>query len=62
MENNLNQYTSRDVPGTVDIIGAANAAATATVDGQSTYRKVEYYYEAVATNNGSAAIYPSITN
>ncbi len=60
--NNLNQYTTRDVPGTVDIIGAANAAATATVNGQSTYRKVEYYYEAVATNNGSAAIYPSITN
>lgn len=33
--NNLNQYTNRTVPGAVDIIGVANAAATVTVNNQS---------------------------
>jgi RHS repeat-associated protein len=60
--NNLNQYTSRDVPGTVDIIGAANAAATATVNGQSTYRKVEYYQKALAIVNTSTNLWQSVTN
>src|SRR5205085_2152121 len=60
--NNLNQYTSRDFPGTNDIIGIANANATVTINGQSPYRHGEYYQKALATNNGSAAVYFSITN
>jgi RHS repeat-associated protein len=60
--NNLNQYTSRDVPGTVDIIGVANAAGTATVNGQSTYRKVEYYQKALAIANSTTNVWQSVTN
>jgi hypothetical protein len=60
--NNLNQYASRDVPGTVDIIGVANAAATATINGQSTYRKVEYYQKALAIVNTSTNVWQSVTN
>jgi len=60
--NNLNQYTQRDVPGTVDIIGVANAAATATVNGQSTYRKVEYYQKALAIANSSTNVWQSVSN
>src|SRR5713226_5716326 len=60
--NNLNQYTSRDVPGGVDIIGVANAAGTATVNGQSTYRKVEYYQKALAIANSTTNVWQSVTN
>ncbi len=60
--NNLNQYTSRDVPGTMDIIGVANAAATATVNAQSTYRKVEYYQKALAIANSATNVWQSVTN
>src|SRR5437879_2802629 len=41
--NNLNQYTSRDMPGYVDIIGQAFATNTVTVNGQTAYRKGEYF-------------------
>jgi hypothetical protein len=41
--NNLNQYTSRTVPTAVDVIGSASNAATVTVNGQSTYRRNDYY-------------------
>src|SRR5256885_8846187 len=60
--NSLNQYSSRDVPGTNDVIGIASALATVFVNGQSPYRRDEYYQKALATNNGSAAVHFSITN
>jgi YD repeat-containing protein len=60
--NSLNQYTSRDVPGTNDIIGLAKATATTTVNGQSTYRRGEYYQKALSFDNTSTPLYPSITN
>src|SRR5438309_2084191 len=31
--NNLNQYSNRDVPGSADIIGVADARSTVTVNG-----------------------------
>ena len=39
--NNLNQYSSRGVPGAVDVVGIANLGATVTVGGQAAYRKGE---------------------
>ncbi len=60
--NNLNQYMSRDVPGTVDIIGVANAAATATVNGQATYRKVEYYQKPLSIANSTTNVWQSVTS
>ena len=60
--NSLNQYTQRDVPGTNDIIGIANAAATVTVNNSTTYRRGEYYQLAISINNASAAVWQSVTN
>ena len=37
--NNLNQYTSRDVPGAVDVMGIGFATNSVTVNGQTPYRK-----------------------
>ena len=36
-----------------DMIGIASALATVVVNGQSTYRRGEYYQKGLATNNGS---------
>src|SRR5213079_1882677 len=41
--NNLNQYTSRAVPGYVDIMGQAFATSSVTVSALSAYRKGEYF-------------------
>ncbi len=57
-----NQYSSRDVSGTVDILGVADARSTVTVNGQTAYRKGEYFDQALAFANTSAALYPGITN
>ncbi len=54
--NSLNQYTSRDVPGAVDILGIAHANATVTVNGQSPYRRGEYFWQELSLNNSSAAV------
>jgi len=60
--NNLNQYSSRTVPGYVQAMGIANPSATVTVNGQSTSRKGEFYHVELAVGNTSAAQYPSVTN
>ena len=39
----LNQYTNRDVPGAVDVMGLGFATNTVTVNGQTAYRKGEYF-------------------
>jgi hypothetical protein len=54
-----NTYTSRDVPGYVEDIGLANAAATVNVNGQATYRRNEYFEAAVPANSSTSA-YPAI--
>ena len=58
--NSLNQYISRDVPGAADIMGIAHADAAVTVNGQSTYRKGEYYHLALAINNASGPVYQGV--
>jgi RHS repeat-associated protein len=60
--NNLNQYTQRDVPGAADIIGIAHPNANVTVNGQSTYRKGEYYWKELSINNAAAAVWQLVTN
>jgi RHS repeat-associated protein len=60
--NNLNEYSSRTVPGASDIIGAADVNGTVTVNGQSTYRHGQYYQTALTLTNGSGAIWQSVTN
>ncbi len=51
--NSLNQYTSRGVPGYVDIFGVSFATNTVTVNGDSTYRKWEYFRNERQVNNSS---------
>ena len=60
--NNLNQYTNRTVPRAVDMIGLAKATATVTVNGQSPYRRVEYYRKELSITNTAAAQWRSVTN
>ncbi len=51
--NSLNQYTSRGIPGYVDIFGVSFATNTVTVNGDSTYRKWEYFRNERPVNNSS---------
>ena len=46
--NNLNQITSRDFPGTNDIIGAALAGNSVSVNGNTNvFRRGEYFWATV---------------
>ena len=60
--NLLNQITSREVPGTVDILGIAHPNATLTVNGQSPYRRGEYYDQVLAWNHSNAVVSAWVTN
>src|SRR5439155_22577385 len=60
--NTLNQYTSRTVPGAVDILGSATNTANVTVNDQSTHRKNDYYRKELYLDNIKATLFQSITN
>ena len=60
--NLLNQYTTRTVPGFLEVQGAAAPGATVTVNDAATYRKDDYYRAELSVNNSSSAVYESITN
>jgi YD repeat-containing protein len=58
----LNQYTSRTVPGSFDVLGIANANASVSVNSSAAdYRRGEYFQESVNANNASAAVWQSIS-
>ena len=54
--------TNRQVPGTVDILGIAHPNAAVTVNGQSPYRRGEYYDQVFSWNNTNAAVSDWVTN
>ncbi|MGN6644715.1 MAG: RHS repeat-associated core domain-containing protein, partial [Verrucomicrobiota bacterium] len=58
--NGLNQYTSRGVPGYVDVLGLALATNTVTVNGTAAYRKGEYFRNERSVNNSSTALWTNI--
>jgi RHS repeat-associated protein len=58
--NALNQYQQRTVPGAIDVFGTANAAATVTVNDQSTYRRGDYFYKELPVDNTLAPAYPQV--
>ncbi|MGA2751576.1 MAG: hypothetical protein ABSG59_22650, partial [Verrucomicrobiota bacterium] len=60
--NTLNQITSRGAPGYVDVMGDALATNSVTVNGQTAYRKNEYYRQQLSVANTSAAVWQSVTN
>ena len=49
------------MPGAVDILGIANAGGTVTVNGQSTYRRNEYFHKALTIDNSAGAVWQSVT-
>lgn len=53
--NNLNQITQRDYPGTNDVIGAALATNSVLVNGEIAWRKGEYFWATVKSNNTASA-------
>lgn len=58
----LNRYSSRTVPGVIDVLGAAKATASVTVNSvAATTRKIEYYHKEVSVANASVAIWQSVT-
>jgi RHS repeat-associated protein len=59
--NALNQYTSRTVPGAVDVMGLALATNAVTVNSQSAYRKGEYFRKELSVGNSNAAVWQSIS-
>ena len=59
--NLLNQYSSRNSPTSVDIIGAASPSATVTVNSGATVRKGEYFWKDLAVSNGSGPASTSVS-
>ncbi len=57
--NRLNQYSERTVPNHVDVLGIANPTASVTVNGNTAYRKGEYFDHALLVDNSGAAQYTS---
>ena len=60
--NTLNQYTSRTVPRTNDVVGSAEPGAGVTVNGQAAYRTNDYYQAAVALTTATTNFYAWVTN
>jgi len=59
--NNLNQYTSRDIPGALDVMGVGFATNTVTVNGQTAYRKGEYFRQQLSVSNTTAPVWLTVT-
>jgi len=55
--NILNQYDTRSVTGAVDVTGIALAGTTVQVNNQATYRKGEYFWKQVLTNNSPGPVW-----
>jgi RHS repeat-associated protein len=59
--NNLNEYTSRTVPGAFDVAGVATANALVNVNGQMASRKGEFFHATVSVSNSGAPVFQSVT-
>jgi RHS repeat-associated protein len=59
--NTLNQYTNRDVPGAVDIVGVGLATNAVTVNGTTAYRKGEYFRQQVSVSNGNNPVWQNMS-
>jgi RHS repeat-associated protein len=59
--NTVNEITSRDVPGYVDVMGDTLATNTVSVNGQAAYQKVEYFREQSPVANSAAAVWDGVT-
>ena len=61
--NDLNQYTSRTVANSFDVLGQANTASSVLVNGSPVgYRNGEFYQTLFNATNSSAPVWVAITN
>ena len=58
--NNLNQLTNRVVPAYVDVKGVSIGTNVVTVNGQTAYRKGEYFRQELPANNSSSPLWTNI--
>jgi RHS repeat-associated protein len=58
--NTLNQLTSRGVPEAVDVMGLGLATNAVNVNGQSTYRKSEYFWKELSVTNNLGALWTNM--
>ncbi len=59
--NLLNQYSSRAVPGGLDVVGLAPVAATITVNSSTVdYRRGEYFQKLLSPVNTSVSVWQSV--
>lgn len=59
--NLLNQYTSRDVSGAVDILGMADPGATITANDEPTVRGTNgTFYKALSVSNSTAPVWQAV--
>jgi RHS repeat-associated protein len=58
--NNLNQYVSRSMTGVVEVVGLGYATNAVLVNGQSAYRKGEYFWKELLTNNAGAPLWVQV--
>jgi RHS repeat-associated protein len=61
LANNLNQYTSRSVTGAVEVTGVSFATNSIQVNGLTAYRKGEYFWQELLTNNTTAPLWMGVT-
>jgi RHS repeat-associated protein len=59
--NSLNQYTNRDMPAAIDVMGLGFASNAVTVNNQAAYRKGEYFRAEVPVSNGSTSVWQSVS-
>jgi RHS repeat-associated protein len=59
--NNLNQYSSRGVPGYVDVMGQAFATNSVTVNSTSAYQKGEYFRQQLTAANSTSPVWSGVT-
>ena len=59
--NDLNQYTSRTVPGIIDILGTATNSATVTVNGNAAYRHGSFFESELPVENEAAPAWQFVT-
>jgi RHS repeat-associated protein len=59
--NSLNQYTAKTTPGYKDILGAALATDTVTVNSGATARKVEYFHREIGIDNSSGPVWQNVS-
>ncbi|MEO8427627.1 MAG: hypothetical protein ABI651_11000 [Verrucomicrobiota bacterium] len=62
--NAIDQYASRTVPASFDLLGVAQAEAMVSIDGStnSVTRKGEYYHRPKGVANSSVAVWLTVTN